>query len=94
MLIGCGFGRIDGDRVDERIAAQELRAHVAQRRVAGGIGAIGDHDERGALFVRRATIGSALNHGVVDGRPARGPSSASARCTSSGVFVQRVMMRG
>ena len=41
------LGRIDGDRVDERVAAPQRRPHVAQRCGARRVGAVRDHQERG-----------------------------------------------
>ena len=49
--------RVDRDRVDERVAAQQRRSHLAQRGVARRVGAVGDHQQRGALAraLRRAS---------------------------------------
>ena len=67
VLIGLSLGRIDRDRVDERVAAQERRPHVAQRRVARRVGAVGDDQERGALLRPLRHERQRLEDGVVDG---------------------------
>src|SRR6185436_10096244 len=41
--------RINRDRVDERVGAQEARAQTAQRDVARGVGAVRYQDQRGAI---------------------------------------------
>src|SRR5476649_1305672 len=37
--------RVDRDRVDERVAAPQRGAHLAQRRRAGRVGAVRDHED-------------------------------------------------
>ena len=48
--------RVDRDRVDEGVAAQQRRAHLAQRGVAGRVGAVGDDQQRRALARARVAI--------------------------------------
>ena len=43
------FGRVDGDRVEEGVAAVQRRSHLAQRRGARRVGAVRDDRQRRAL---------------------------------------------
>ena len=65
--------RVDGDGVDERIAAPEGLARLHQRVIARGVRAIGDDDERRAGAVVPLHHRTRREDRVVDRRAAGGP---------------------
>ena len=67
--------RVDRDRVDERVAAPQRRPQLAQGRGAGGVGAVGDDQHRGAL-ARRACRSAAAPRGSRRRSPCRRTAAA------------------
>ena len=61
---------VDRDRIHERFAPQQRRSHIAQRRVAGGVGTVGDDQQGRALACPLLEHRQCASHRVVHGRAA------------------------
>ena len=86
--------RIDRDGVDEGVAALQRGPELPERDVAGRIGAVGDHDQRGAFARAMIDERQRTRDRVVDRRAARGVQRVERRRTASGSLVHGVSSVG
>ena len=71
LAIALRLRRVDGDGVDEGVAAHERGPQIVQRGVARGIVAVGDEHDRGALARPVVDEGQRRDDRVVDRGAAR-----------------------
>jgi hypothetical protein len=58
--------RVDRDREDESVGAEQGRSKIPERRVARGVGAVGNQHQRRAVTRALIDHGQRGHHGVVN----------------------------